>query len=46
MDQEKAFDEIDRSFLFKTMEKLDLSKTYIKFINKHYKDNRSTTINN
>ena len=44
MDQEKAFDEIDRPFLFKTMEKLDLSKTYIEFINKPYKDNRSTII--
>ena len=32
IDQEKAFDKIDRPFLFKTMEKLGLSKNYIEFI--------------
>ena len=32
IDQEKAFDKIDRPFLFQTMEKLGFSIEYIKFI--------------
>ena len=32
IDQEKAFDKIDRPFLFKSMEKLGFSETFINFI--------------
>ena len=39
IDQEKAFDKIDRPFLFKTMEKLGISKTFINFIEILYKQN-------
>ena len=46
IDQEKAFDKIDRRFPFKTMEKLGLSKTFIKFIEIIYKQNTSMIINN
>ena len=46
IDQEKAFDKIDRPFLFKTMEKLGISKTFINFIEILYKQNISTIINN
>ena len=46
IDQEKAFDKIDRPFLFKTMEKLGISKTFINFIEILYKQNTSTIINN
>ena len=46
IDQEKAFDKIDRPFLFKTMEKLGISKTLINFIEILYKQNTSTIINN
>ena len=46
IDQEKAFDKIDRPFLFTTMEKLGLSKTFINFIEVLYKQNTSTIINN
>ena len=46
IDQEKAFDKIDRPFLFKTMEKLGISKTFINFIEILYKQNTSTIISN
>ena len=46
IDQEKAFDKTDRPFLFKTMEKLGLSKTFINFIEVLYKQNTSTIKNN
>ena len=46
IDQEKAFDKIYRPFLFKTMEKLGISKTFINFIEILYKQNTSTIINN
>ena len=46
IDQEKAFDKIDRPFLFKTMEKHGLSKTFINFIEILYKDNVSMITNN
>ena len=46
IDQEKAFDKIDRPFLFKTMEKLGISKTFINFIEILYKQNTSTITNN
>ena len=46
IDQEKAFDKIDRPFLFKTMEKIGISKTFINFIEILYKQNTSTIINN
>ena len=46
MDQEKTFDKIDRPCLFKTMEKLGISQTYINFIKTLYKDNTSIITNN
>ena len=46
IDQEKAFDKIDRPFLFTTMEKLGISKTFINFIEKLHKQNTSTITNN
>ena len=46
IDQEKAFDKIDRPFLFKTMEKLGLPKTFINFIEILYRQNTSMIINN
>ena len=46
IDQEKAFGKIDRPFLFKTMEKHGLSKTFINFIEILYKDNVSMITNN
>ena len=45
IDQEKAFDKIDRNFLFKTMQKLGVSPLYIKFIKMLYTNNTSTIIN-
>ena len=45
IDQEKAFDKIDRNVLFKTMQKLGVSPLYINFI-KTYTNNTSTIINN
>ena len=39
IDQEKAFDKIDRPFLFETMQKLGFSKNYIEFIEILYNDN-------
>ena len=46
IDQEKAFDKIDRPFLFQTMEKLGFSKDYIKFTEILYKGNTSIITNN
>ena len=46
IDQEKAFDKIDRNFLFKTMEKMGISPVFINFIKILYKQNTSTIINN
>ena len=37
-DQEKAFDKFDRDFLYKIMEKLGYSNTFISFIKKIYKN--------
>ena len=46
IDQEKAFDKIDRPFLFQTMGKLGLPKTFINFIEILYRQNTSMIINN
>ena len=46
IDQEKAFNKIDRPFLFQTMKKLGFSIDYIKFIEILYKDNTSIITNN
>ena len=46
VDQENAFNKIDRPFLFKTMEKIGFSKCYIEITETLYKDNISIIINN
>ena len=46
IDQQKAFDKIDRPFLFKNMEKLGLSKNFVKFIEILHKNNVSMITNN
>ena len=46
IDQEKAFDKIDRAFLYKTMEKMGLSPLFINFLQILYKQNISMIINN
>ena len=46
IDQEKAFNKIDRPFLFQTMEKLGFSKNYIEFIEILYKENNFIISNN
>ena len=46
IDQEKAFDKIDRNLLFKTMQKLGVSPLYINIIKMLYTNNTSTIINN
>ena len=46
VDQEKAFDKIDRNFLFKTMEKMGISPIFINFIKTLYKQNTSMITNN
>ena len=46
VDQEKAFDKIDRIFLFKTMEKMGISPIFINFIKTLYKQNTSMITNN
>ena len=46
IDQEKAFDKIDRNLLFKTMQKLGVSPLYINIIKMLYTNNASTIINN
>ena len=45
IDQEKAFDKIDKNFFFKTIQKLGVFPLYINFI-KTYTNNTSTIINN
>ena len=46
VDQEKAFDKIDRTFLFKTMEKMGISPIFINFIKTLYKQKTSMITNN
>ena len=50
IDQEKAFDKIDRNFLFKTMQKLGVSPPYIMmyclYTKTLYTNNTSTITNN
>ena len=46
IDQEKAFDKIDRNFLFKTLEKLNLGKNFITAIKQTMKNSKSIIINN
>ena len=46
IDQEKALDKVDRKFLYKIMEKLGYSKTFINFIKKIYKNTQSVIANN
>ena len=46
IDQEKAFEKIDRTFLYKTMEKMGISPVFINFIEILYKQNTSMIINN
>ena len=46
IDQEKAFDKIDRAFLYKTMEKMGFSPLFINFLQTLYKQNTSMIINN
>ena len=44
--QEKAFDKIDRTFLYKTMEKMGFSPLFINFLQTLYKQNISMITNN
>ena len=46
IDQEKAFDKIDRTFPYKAMEKLGFSQTFVNFIKILYKNNISMITNN
>lgn len=46
IDQEKAFDKVDRNPLFKTMEKLGFSKQFIQFIILLYNDKQALITNN
>ena len=46
IDPEKAVDKIDHEFLYKTMDKMGFSNTFINFIKILYKNNISTIINN
>ena len=46
IDQQKAFDKIDRAFLYKTMEKMGFSPLFINFLQTLYKQNTSMIINN
>ena len=46
IDQEKAFGKVDRDFLYKIMEKLGYSNTFISFIKKIYKNTQSVISNN
>ena len=46
IDQEKAFDKIDRTFLYKTMEKMGFSPLFINFLQALYKQNISMITNN
>ena len=46
VDQEKAFEKVDRDFLYKIMEKLGYSEIFINFIKKLYHNTESTISNN
>ena len=46
VDEEKAFDKVDREFLYKTIEKLGYSKIFINFIKKIYQNTKSMISNN
>ena len=46
IDQEKAFDKVDRDFLYKIMEKLGYSEIFINFIKKVYQNTESIISNN
>ena len=46
IDQEKAFDKVDRDFLYKIMEKLVYSEIFINFIKKLYQNTESIISNN
>ena len=46
IDQEKAFDKIDRGFLFKILKKLNLGKNFVRAIKQAMKNAQSLIINN
>ena len=46
IDQEKAFDKVDREFLYQIMRKLGYSEIFIKFIKKLYQNTLSIISNN
>ena len=46
IDQKKAFDKLDKEFLYKIMERLGYSKTFINFIKKIYQNTESMICNN
>ena len=46
IDQEKAFDKVDREFLYQIMRKLGYSEIFIKFIEKLYQNTLSIISNN
>ena len=46
VDQKKAFDKVDRQFLYKIMKKLDCSEIFINFVKKIYKNTFSAISNN
>ena len=45
-DQEKAFDKVDREFMFKILEKMNFDKKFIDIIKTIYIDNKCRIINN
>ena len=46
IDQEKAFGKVDRECLYKIMDKLGYSKTFINFVERIYKNTQSVISNN
>ena len=46
IDQEKAFDKIDRKFLFRALERFNLGKNFVTAIKQTMKNNQSLIINN
>ena len=46
IDKEKAFDKIDRRFLYKTLETIRICNKFISFIKILYENNTSTITNN
>ena len=46
LDQEKAFGKVDRECLYKIMDKLGYSKTFINFVKRIYKNTQSVISNN